>query len=136
MAQQLKRRIGLGLLTAYGVGVMVGAGIYVLVGAVAGDAGIWAPLAFLLAGLVAAPTALSYSELSTRIPEAAGEAAFVYGGFNSQTLAVLVGLGIVATGMISAAAVLRGGVGYLLVVLEVPDLAAIIVLGALLTAVA
>jgi|GEM_PF-3637624 len=31
----LKRRIGLGLLTAYGVGVMVGAGIYVLVGAVA-----------------------------------------------------------------------------------------------------
>ena len=136
MAEHLKRRIGLGLLTAYGVGVMVGAGIYVLVGAVAGDAGIWAPLAFLLAGLVAAPTALSYSELSTRIPEAAGEAAFVYEGFNSQTLAVLVGLGIVATGMISAAAVLRGGVGYLLVVLEVPDLAAIIVLGALLTAVA
>ena len=59
MAEHLKRRIGLGLLTAYGVGVMVGAGIYVLVGAVAGDAGIWAPLAFLLAGLVAAPTALS-----------------------------------------------------------------------------
>ena len=35
MAETLKRRIGPGLLTAYGVGVMVGAGIYVLVGAVA-----------------------------------------------------------------------------------------------------
>lgn len=35
VAEQLKRRIGLGLLTAYGVGVMVGAGIYVLIGAVA-----------------------------------------------------------------------------------------------------
>lgn len=35
MTTHLKRRIGLGLLTAYGVGVMVGAGIYVLVGAAA-----------------------------------------------------------------------------------------------------
>ena len=70
----LKRRIGLGLLTAYGVGVMVGAGIYVLIGAVAGQAGLYAPFAFLLAGLVAAPTALSYSEFSTRFPQAAGEA--------------------------------------------------------------
>ena len=61
MADALKRRIGLPLLTAYGVGVMVGAGIYVLVGAVAADAGIWAPLAFLFAGLVAAPTLLDLS---------------------------------------------------------------------------
>ena len=77
MAEQLKRRIGVGLLTAYGVGVMVGAGIYVLVGAVAGEAGIWAPLSFLLAGLIAAPTALAYSEFASRVPEAAGEAAFI-----------------------------------------------------------
>ena len=136
MAEHLKRRIGLGLLTAYGVGVMVGAGIYVLVGAVAGEAGIWAPLSFLLAGVIAAPTALSYSELSTRIPEAAGEAAFVHQGFNSHALAVLVGLGIVATGMISAAAVLRGGVGYLLLVFDWPELWAIVGIGAVLTGVA
>jgi amino acid transporter len=43
MARALKRRLGLGLLTAYGIGVMVGAGIYVLVGAVAGQAGLWPP---------------------------------------------------------------------------------------------
>jgi APA family basic amino acid/polyamine antiporter len=113
MAVVLKRRIGLSLMTAYGVGVMVGAGIYVLVGAVAGAAGVWAPLAFLLAGLVALPSALSYSELSTRMPEAAGEAAFVEAGFHRRWLAVLVGVAIVAAGIISAAAVLRGGVGYL-----------------------
>ena len=53
MADALKRRIGLGLLTAYGVGVMVGAGIYVLVGAVAAEAGIWAPLSFVMAGIIA-----------------------------------------------------------------------------------
>ncbi|SHJ63177.1 amino acid/polyamine/organocation transporter, APC superfamily [Shimia gijangensis] len=136
MAEHLKRRVGLGLLTAYGVGVMVGAGIYVLVGAVAGEAGLWAPMAFLLAGVIAAPTALSYSEFSSRIPEAAGEAAFVGKSLNSQTLAVLVGLAIVAVGMISAAAVLRGGVGYLTIVLDVPWGWSIVGIGAALTAVA
>lgn len=51
MTDALSRRIGLPLLTAYGIGVIVGAGIYVLIGAVAGAAGVWAPLSFLLAGL-------------------------------------------------------------------------------------
>lgn len=136
MTEHLKRRIGLGLLTAYGVGVMVGAGIYVLVGAVAGEAGIWAPVAFLLAGVIAAPTALSYSEFSTRIPEAAGEAAYVGKGLNSQALAVFVGLAIVAAGTISAAAVLRGGVGYLTVVVDVPFGWSVSAVGAALVAVA
>ena len=136
MAEHLKRQIGLGLLTAYGVGVMIGAGIYVLVGAVAADSGIWAPLAFLLAGLIAAPTALSYSEFSTRIPEAAGEAAYVGKGLNSQVLAVLIGLAIVAAGTVSAAAVLRGGVGYLTLVVDVPYVAALVAIALLLTGVA
>ena len=136
MSEKLKRRIGLGLLTAYGVGVMVGAGIYVLVGAVADQAGIWSPLAFAIAGLIAAPTALSYSEFSTRIPEAAGEAAYVAKGFNIPLIALIVGLAIVMAGTVSAAAVLRGGVGYLTSVLDVPSTWAIIVVGAALTIVA
>jgi basic amino acid/polyamine antiporter, APA family len=136
MAEALKRRIGLGLLTAYGVGVMVGAGIYVLVGAIAGDAGIWAPLAFVIAGVIAAPTALSYAEFSTRLPEAAGEAAFVGAGFNSQTLAVLVGLAVVSAGTVSAGAVLRGGVGYLTQAISIDPTLAILMLGGALTAVA
>jgi len=136
MADALKRRIGLPLLTAYGVGVMVGAGIYVLVGAVAADAGIWAPLAFLFAGLVAAPTALSYAEFSTRLPEAGGEAVFVSEGLGLQWLGVLVGLAIVVTGTISAAAVLRGGAGYLTSVVPLPMAATIVVMGLSLIAVA
>jgi amino acid transporter len=112
MSQPLKRRIGLGLLTAYGIGVMVGAGIYVLVGAVAAEAGVLAPFSFLLAGMIAAPTALSYAEFSSRLPEAAGEAAYVGQGFNSRSLAIIVGLAVVLAGTISAGAVLRGGAGY------------------------
>ncbi|MBY6156658.1 APC family permease [Pseudooceanicola nitratireducens] len=132
----LKRRIGPGLLTAYGVGVMVGAGIYVLVGAVAAQAGVHAPLAFLLAGLVAAPTALSYAEFSTRLPRAAGEALYVAEGLNIRALSLLVGLAIVVAGTISAAAVLRGGAGYLQLVIEVPPVWAIVGIGAALIAVA
>ncbi len=109
----LRRRIGPTLLTLYGIGVMVGAGIYVLVGSVAGTAGVFAPLAFLAAGLIAAPTAVSYAELSVRVPESAGEAAFVRRAFSSNSLSVLIGLAITGVGITSAAAVLRGGVGYL-----------------------
>ena len=132
----LKRNLGLGLLTMYGVGVMVGAGIYVLVGAVAAEAGIWAPLAFVLAGVIAAPSALSYAELSSRIPDASGEAAYVEKGLNSHLLAVLIGLAIVVAGTVSAAAVLRGGVGYLTALVDIPTTWAIIGLGMALTVVA
>ena len=91
---QLKRSIGLGLLTFYGVGVMVGAGIYVLSGAVAGHVGAWAPLAFIVAGLVAAPTALSYAELSARIPESAGEAAYMRAATGRDGAGALAGPGL------------------------------------------
>jgi APA family basic amino acid/polyamine antiporter len=132
----LSRRIPLWLLTAYGVGVMVGAGIYVLVGVVAGQAGLYAPLAFLIAGLVALPSALSYAELASRMPEAAGEAAFAEAGFQSRAMAILVGLAIVVAAMVSAGAVLRGGVGYFTTLVPVAPWAAILAGGTLLTLVA
>lgn len=136
MTGALRRRVGLGLLTAYGVGVMVGAGIYVLVGSVIAEAGFWAPVAFLLAGIVALPSALAYAELAARMPEAAGEAAFVEAGFNRRWLALAVGLAIAASGIISGAAVLRGGVGYLASVVPLAEPVLILGLGAALVLVA
>ncbi|OIQ44383.1 MAG: amino acid permease [Roseobacter sp. MedPE-SW] len=135
-SEHLKRRIGLGLLTAYGIGVMVGAGIYVLVGAVAGEAGVLAPLAFLLAGVIAAPTALSYAEFSSRLPEAAGEAAYVGQGFNSKQFAVFVGLAVVLAGTVSAGAVLRGGAGYFAAATGLGSEIAIVAMGVALILVA
>lgn len=135
-ATQLKRSLGVGLLVFYGVGVMVGAGIYVLIGAVAGSAGIYAPLAFMVAGLIAAPTALSYAELSSRIPEAAGEAAYVDASFQRQWLVILTGISVVLVGLISAAAVMRGGIGYLNGMVSVDTTTAAIVMGLALMAVA
>ncbi len=132
----LKRRIGPGLLTAYGVGVMVGAGIYVLVGAVAGIAGPLAWLAFVIAGLVALPSALSFAELSSRVPEAGGAAAYMRAAFGSPFLAGLVGLAMVLAGTVSAAAVLRGGIGYLTGIVAVDPQWAILAVGLLLTLIA
>ena len=63
---KLKRELGLGLLIFYGLGNIVGAGIYVLIGKVVGEAGSNAPLSFIIAAAVAALTAFSYAELSSR----------------------------------------------------------------------
>ena len=136
MAEELKRQLGLGLLIAYGVGIMVGAGIYVLVGAAAGAAGVWAPLAFLLAGLVSVPTALSFAELSSRIPEAAGDSSYVEFGLHRHGLAVFVGWINVVAGTVASAAVLRGGVGYLVSVVPIGFEVAVIGLGVGLTLIA
>ena len=136
MTEHLKRRIGPGLLTAYGVGVMVGAGIYVLTGAAAGAAGMWAPAAFLLAGLVAVPSALAFSELSARVPEAAGESSYVEVGLNLHWLAVLVGAINIIAGTVAAAAVLRGGVGYLISFVDIPFVWAVVGIGGALTLIA
>lgn len=128
----LKRRIGLGLLTFYGVGVMIGAGIYVLVGHVAGETGSWAPLTFMIAGLIAAPTAVSYAELSVRIPESAGEAAYVRSATGSGSLAALIGLAVATVGVVSAAAVLQGGIGYLRALVDVSPEILVVAIAALL----
>ncbi|MBV7379015.1 APC family permease [Maritimibacter dapengensis] len=136
MADTLSKRLSTGLLTAYGVGIMVGAGIYVLVGYAAGAAGVWAPLAFLVAGLVAVPSALSFAELSSRIPEAAGDSAYVEHGLRAHWLAMLVGFINIAAGVIGGAAVLRGGVGYLTALVPVDPMAAMIALGVGLTLIA
>lgn len=131
-ATGLRRRLGFWLLTLYGVGVMVGAGIYVLVGEVAGRAGVWAPAAFLLAALVALPTALAYAELSGRIPEAAGEAAYIRTATGWLWPAALVGLALEVTGVVSAAVVLQGGVGYLRTILALDERLLIVAAGAVL----
>ncbi|MGD8325851.1 MAG: amino acid permease [Sphingomonadales bacterium] len=110
---QLKRRLGFWLLTSYGVGTTLGAGIYVLVGEIAGVAGYYAPLSFLLAGLLAFPSGLAFAELSARYPKSAGPAVFVSTAFKTPHLALVVGLLVAASGVVSSATLLNGMVGYL-----------------------
>ena len=119
-APGLKRRLGFWLLMLYGLGVMIGAGIYVLIGEVGGRTGLLAPVAFLIAALVAAPTAMSYAELSGRIPEAGGEVAWLRDAFGLRLLPPVAGLLIVGGATLSAAAVIQGGAAYLWALAPLP----------------
>ena len=125
---QLKRGLSLWLLVFYGLGNILGAGIYVLVGKVAGSAGLFAPIAFFVASLVAAFTALTYAELVARYPLSAGEAVYVQKGLRLPALSVVVGLLIVLMGSVSAATIARGFIGYLDILIELPDAVAITLL--------
>ena len=109
----LKRRLTLPLLTLYGLGVTVGAGIYVLVGITAAKAGFFAPVSFLLAAMVVAFTGFSYSELGTRYPVSAGEAAYVRNGLKSSVLALVVGLMVATSGVVSSAVISIGAAAYI-----------------------
>jgi APA family basic amino acid/polyamine antiporter len=125
---QLRRALSLPLITLYGLGTIIGAGIYVLTGKVAGAAGLYAPLAFALAGIVALFTALSFAELASRFPKSAGEALYVHEGFGRRWLTLAIGLALAAAGMVSAATLANGFVGYLHLFLPVPRWAVVCLL--------
>src|SRR5687768_2868423 len=68
----LKRVMGPKLLLLFIVGDILGAGVYAVTGDIAAQVGGMAWLPFLLAFAVAGLTALSYLELVTKYPQAAG----------------------------------------------------------------
>ncbi|MDY7026155.1 MAG: amino acid permease, partial [Pseudomonadota bacterium] len=127
----LKRRVSFSLLMLYGLGTILGAGIYVLIGKVAGVAGMYAPIAFLVASVLAGLSSYSFAKLSQRYPRASGEAFYVRQAFSLSWLAPLVGWMVVATGVISSATIARGFTGYLSVYVDWPE---IIVMTVLLSA--
>ncbi len=116
----LRRAITLPLLVFYGLGVTIGAGIYVLVGATAAQAGIYAPTSFLLAAFVMLFSAGSFSELSGRLPQSAGEAAYVEAAFALPWLTVVTGGLLLIAGTISASAIAVGSAGYLATLVSLP----------------
>lgn len=116
----LKRSLSLSLITFYGLGNILGAGIYVLVGKVAAEAGYFAPVSFFIASIIAAISAFSYAELSSRYPVSAGEAVYIYEGFGVKKLSLIVGLLITSAGIVSTAAIAHGFSGYMQIFFDLP----------------
>ncbi|WP_462322090.1 APC family permease [Halochromatium sp.] len=112
-SQRLQRRVRFPFLVFYGVGTMVGGGFYALSGEVAGRVGLHAPLAFALAGALALLSALSFAELSGRLPHSGGSARYVEEAFGSARLAALVGWLVISTGVVSAATLAVATTGFL-----------------------
>ena len=111
------------MLLVFVVGDILGGGIYALVGDVGGRVGgaIWA--AFAGALLLAAFTAASYAELTTKYPSAGGAALFVERAFSRRLLSFLVTFAVAASGVTSAATLARAfGGDYLAEFIEVETL--------------
>jgi amino acid transporter len=86
MSQARKRKLGYWEVTAIGIGGMVGGGIFAVLGlAVELSAG-GAPVAFLIAGIVALVTSYSYARLSITYPSQGGTVAFLDRAFGSGLL--------------------------------------------------
>lgn len=117
----LRRAIPGWVLVVFVVGDVLGAGIYTLVGQVAGEVGgaIWAPL--LVAFGLAMLTAASYAEMVTRYPKAGGAAVYVERAFRTPVVSYLVGLSMLAAGLVSAAALSVAFAGdYLSTLVDLP----------------
>ena len=124
----LKRTISLPFVIFYGLGTMVGGGIYALTGEVAGLAGMYAPMAFLIAASLALITAFSYAELVTHLPFSSGEAHYIQYAFAKENLTKLIGWMVVFMGVTSAAMLTNAATGFVLDMVALPKTAVIIVL--------
>lgn len=110
---ELKRVMGPKLLLLFIVGDILGTGVYALTGTVAGEVGgaAWAP--FLVAFLVATITAMSYLELVTRYPQAAGAALYTHRAFGIHFLTFLVAFTVMCSGITSASTASNAFAGFL-----------------------
>jgi basic amino acid/polyamine antiporter, APA family len=115
---ELKRSLGLWQCVFFGVGSILGAGIYVLIGKVAGLAGNFSWLAFLVSSVAAFLTALSYAELSSMYPKAGGEFEYAKHAFGRR-MGAAIGLIVSSNGILVAAAVAIGFAGYFIQFLDV-----------------
>ena len=112
------------MLLLFVVGDIIGAGIYARVGEVAGAVGgaIW--VSFLVAIVIAALTGLSYAELVTKYPGAAGAALYVDRAFKTPFFTFVIAFAVVASGLASVSAIaLAFGGDYLSVFLDAPTVA-------------
>lgn len=133
---KLKRNVTLPMLVFYGLGNIFGAGIYVLIGEIAGIAGDYLPLSFLLACIIVFFTALTYAELSARHPLSAGVAVYINAGFKSPVLSTLVGLAIALSGLLSSATLLHGFHNYLSIFMQTPEIITTLIVVIIITAIA
>ena len=108
----LARRLGLVGSTLSGVGIILGAGIYVIIGEAAESAGSGVWLSFVIAGVIAAATALSYAELASMYPEAGASSTYAGEAFGRR-LGFLTGWLRISVGVIGSAAVAIGFGGYI-----------------------
>ncbi|WIV67137.1 amino acid permease [Natrialbaceae archaeon AArc-T1-2] len=117
MASGLNRDLGLPEVVAISIGAMVGSGIFILPALAYEIAGSTVVLAYILAGLLVIPAALSKSEMATAMPEDGGSYVYIERGMG-PLLGTVAGIGTWFSLSFKGALALVGGVPYLLYMLD------------------
>lgn len=115
----LERDLGLVAVVTISLGGMIGGGIFVLPGQAAAAAGPAVPLAYLLAGLVVLPAALSKAELATAMPQSGGTYLFIDRAMG-PLMGTIAGFGVWFSLVFKAAFALVGLGAYLQLLVDVP----------------
>mgnify|MGYP002761910560 FL=1 len=129
--KELERDLGLPSVLAISVGAMIGSGIFILPALALKIAGPAVILAYLLAGLLVVPAALSKSEMATAMPEAGGTYIYIERGMG-PLLGTIAGAGTWFSLSFKGALALVGGVPYLLLLFALPLKPVALALAALL----
>jgi amino acid transporter len=119
MTKELERDLGLFAVIAISVGAMVGSGIFILPGLALKTAGPAVILAYLLAGVLVLPAALSKAEMATAMPEAGGTYIYIERGMG-PLLGTIAGVGTWFSLSFKGALALVGGVPYLVLLFDLP----------------
>ncbi len=112
MAKDLERDLGLPSVLAISIGAMVGSGIFILPALAMKMAGPSVVLAYLLAGVLVLPAALSKSEMATAMPEAGGTYVYIERGMG-PLLGSIAGIGTWFSLSFKGALALVGGAPYI-----------------------
>ena len=117
--KELERDLGLPSVLAISIGAMIGSGIFILPALALKIAGPAVILAYLVAGLLVIPAALSKSEMATAMPEAGGTYIYIERGMG-PLLGTIAGVGTWFSLSFKGALALVGGVPYLLLIFDLP----------------
>jgi len=115
----LERRLGLPSVVAISMGAMLGSGLFVLPGLAAGMTGPSVWLAYLVAGLLVLPAALSKAELATAMPTSGGTYVYIDRAFGPFA-GTIAGLGLWLSLLLKSAFALVGFGAYLAVLVDIP----------------
>jgi len=99
-------------IVTYSIGVIVGTGIYTLIGIGAGISGNLLWLSFIIAGIIASLTALSYAKLSSIFTKVSAESFYAQKAFKNKKISFLVGYLSLLVWIFSAATVAWGLAAY------------------------
>ena len=119
MAKKLERDLGLPSVLAISIGAMVGSGIFILPALAMKMAGPAVVLAYLLAGVLVLPAALSKAEMATAMPEAGGTYIYIERGMG-PLMGTIAGIGTWFSLSFKGALALVGGAPYIVLLFDVP----------------